>query len=261
MSRPVNADDIVIEKENEQSESAPDLTDVVIYLFIIIYLNTVIKNQFEELTEKLQTEQSQNSEYLQKKVNENIGKKLKSEGNKIQFEFNEGLKEKVLKLEKIMKSKGDHKSLLLISEIIHDIDTRNKHIGIADSSPAGWKTVNEYKASDIADDSEDEKKIRSAENRALRSVKQFRLKYRPRPYQSVPNRGYVSAAAGSAAQTPALVSASQPFLAYPKQAYFHGRQRTPQPTDVCFGCFKYGHWKNVSRWKQLPDNTATEVKF
>lgn len=29
MSRPVNADDIVIEKENEQSESAPDLTDVV----------------------------------------------------------------------------------------------------------------------------------------------------------------------------------------------------------------------------------------
>ena len=137
MSQPINANDIGIEKENEQSESAPDLTDVVIYLFIIIYLNTVIKNQFEELTEKLQTEQSQNSEYLQKKVNENIGKKLKSEGNKIQFEFNEGLKEKVLKLEKIVKSKGDHKSLLLISEIIHDIDTRNKHIRIADSSPAG----------------------------------------------------------------------------------------------------------------------------
>lgn len=37
-------------------------------------------------------EQSQSSEYLQK-VKQNIGNKLNSEDNKIQFEFNEELKE------------------------------------------------------------------------------------------------------------------------------------------------------------------------
>jgi hypothetical protein len=47
------------------------------------------------------------------------------------------------------------------------LKTRQKHIRIADSSPVGWTTVLKYQAIEIADNSDDEKKIRSAENRAL----------------------------------------------------------------------------------------------
>lgn len=38
---------------------------------------------------------------------------------------------------------------------------------MAPGSSAGWKTVQEYQCNDIADDSHNEKKIRSTNNRAL----------------------------------------------------------------------------------------------
>ena len=49
---------------------------------------------------------------------------------------------------------------------------RQKHILLADKSEFGWATVKEYKSNDLADNSEDEKRIRRAEARAKASSKQ-----------------------------------------------------------------------------------------
>ena len=48
---------------------------------------------------------------------------------------------------------------------------RNKLIKIVDRSVLGWDTVAEYEADPIASDSDHEKKIRQAENRALTKQK------------------------------------------------------------------------------------------
>ncbi len=45
---------------------------------------------------------------------------------------------------------------------------------IADKSEGGWKTVEEYMSDEVAGDSEDAKRIRAADNRAVRKIKSVR---------------------------------------------------------------------------------------
>lgn len=104
-----------------------------------------------------------------KKFREDTSIKFKSEGNRIQFRFNEDIQEGLENLQRQVKHSPQ---FAIVDELISKLKERNKLIRIADNSAGGWATVREYESSDIADNVEDDKKIRQAESRALRNIKE-----------------------------------------------------------------------------------------
>ena len=174
-------------------------------------------------------------------------KKLKTEskasnsfnfkGNKVQYELNISLHDLVDAAIKNI-SKGNLSAAISELESVKTlIRKRNKLIRFADKSPAGWTAVEEYKSDELAEYSEDEKRLRSAERRALAKIREKKRR--------------------NSSSRPSYTSTRQPSSEVPSagpsntlavnQQLFRGqsfRERRPQPSDKCFTCGQRGHWAN-----------------
>ena len=135
-------------------------------------LDSKLDSKFEEFKRKFsQQESASQSEIKKLKLETKAVSSFKHKGNRLQYEFNVNLLGVIEQasfnllegnLSVVNSSLESAKSLL---------QKRVKSIRFADKSPAGWTAVEEYESDDLADDSEDEKKLRSAEKRALSKIK------------------------------------------------------------------------------------------
>ena len=92
---------------------------------------------------------------------------LKYKGHQVQFDLNSDILDNINIAIDCIEHKRYRKAASLLTDSKKELNKRNKHIRIADKSEGGWKTVDEYVSDDVASDSEDEKRIRAAETRAV----------------------------------------------------------------------------------------------
>lgn len=96
---------------------------------------------------------------------------LQFKGNRVQFEFNTQL------LDCLDQASSDFSegNLLAVQAHLQNaksvLEKRMKLLRLADKSPTAWSAVEEYESDELAVNSDNRKKLRAAERRALTKIK------------------------------------------------------------------------------------------
>jgi len=102
-------------------------------------LKSYLDFKLVDLKQDLISEQDSSTQ----KVKDDINKKFKKEGNKIQLLFNEDI---LNGLHKLQKQFTKPIAIDTIANLVSKVKTRNKLIKIADTSTGGWDIAREYEA-------------------------------------------------------------------------------------------------------------------
>lgn len=200
-----------------------------------------MEKSFEEKLEGLRRELSEKQEQACDKLSQKMKEKekcqFKRKGNELQHTFNEGVKETIDEALPLLDNpETAERAKQLLKKGSDMIRERQKLIKIADRSDQGWKTADEYEKDPVANDSDDEKRIRKAESAAEKKAIKERQK------RQVRSRGFLGFRypiwqreqwrPGAGAQPPYASSALQQPKLLP-----YSRRREP-----CFRCGAESHW-------------------
>lgn len=193
-----------------------------------------MKNYFERKFSDLKRDVREDSEWavenVRKKVRADNAMFFKSNANKRQYMFNSEINDCLESCLKAIELRNANKAKEYISEAQAKIKHRNKLIRIADNSATGWLTIQEYENNEAASDSDDDKKIRRAEERARTKLDKSRKSESP-------------ANPDSELQANAQLFRRNPGQGrYPMARHQFGSRFQNLAEVVCFVCGKPGHF-------------------
>ena len=151
-----------------------------------------LDKKFSSSISKLQQEVTAGQEATSQEVVKRINKRsyqFQKKGNEAQFMFNATVEEHIesakRELTKVLPSSGGDQKLA-ITKVVAELEegtkaiaVRQKHIRIADRSELGWGVVAAYENDELAEDSDDEKRLFKAEKEAERKQQKKRRKLNP----------------------------------------------------------------------------------
>ena len=215
----------------EQGELIPDSDDgdVPAPAGEVKDLITSLQSTQKELTERI-------VELLTQVDAANSGLSWKKEGLKKQFDIAQSIVTKCQKAMSALRLQDGAAAKKQLQLGIDILSERMKELRIADSSDAGWETVNVYRSHPVADDSDDDRRIRKAEKLAKEKMQAKSRRNKPnrrfnpyrRPYfandsfqpRSFPYRSFGSARSQDNAQ---------------RNTYVPDRRRSGN-SNLCFFC-------------------------
>ena len=226
-------------------------------------LQAFLEQKFDDLEGKRKKDKEEfqsNILKLKNTNNKSSAPTFKYKSNKLQYEFLHDLLDDIENAKDLVEAGSKKRLNKVLDDIVSSINKRQKIIRLADRSAAGWDTVNEYLPDELASDSEDDKKLRQAENRALsKRTKKFPHRRSPYPirqqWSSTPStsfgvpqrlRAAVSFNQSFQNQVPVALNPQKPFVHQPflSQGAFgagglisqHNTSRFTTPLHVCFNC-------------------------
>ena len=214
------------------------------------------------------------SDGLQRKLKKQEEKthKFDKKTHKKQFLFNTELIEHIEEIQDAMERQKTTKVRKLLKEMNGKLEYRNKLIKLADRSKFGWLTVAEYEKDNLADGSDDEKRMKNSEKGAEKIDKEKKAKEKQdkeknnnrfHPYarqggsstfssreqhersenRSNSNGNYHAGSSGSAPRFRNAPPSSSNYQQRSNNSGYYGsnNQNYSRPNKPCWGCGRLDH--------------------
>ena len=161
-------DDASRESSELRTNVEPYLSSTEIFQLTYCLFDLMLDQKFSEYKCRFDDEITTSFQFKELKSKTKVANSFQLKGNKVLFEFNSSLLQLVNMACSVLLEGN------LVAVINKQLEkpkgavekTKQGHL-FGDKSPAGWIAVEEYESEKLADDSEDEKKLRSTELSAL----------------------------------------------------------------------------------------------
>ena len=198
-----------------------------------------MKSLLESSVQQLKRSSTENAENQMKEIKRlkySEPHSFKKKANEDQHKFNTKVIDSLAEVSGALEKREITKAQDHLQKSEHMLNERQKHVLLAEKSEFVWATVHEYKKHELAEDSEDEKRILKSEIRAKAQSRQIRSKLPARKYESLPQREDLT----NRYYTPNV----QTRTSRASLNYSPATNVSNFKSGSCYSCGKFGHWRN-----------------